>query len=650
MNALITETKDDQFIDPITGPSRKSAPPQERVRAAVSRSQSESRDIPDHYDDHSHSDDETLWEFDPIRKYLHEIGKIPLLTRREEINLAKRLEDARGRFRRGMLECDFVLREAVGLLKQVHDGRLSFSRTLQVAVSDRLEEHHIRGRLPHNLQTLERLLESNREDFRKITRRVGTLRQRRLLWQQLARRRRRAVRLVEELGLRIEFIEHHFEHLVEMDRRAQEIRAACRGQLAKLSNETPLAGSASPKSEYCQVLWITQQTSRSLHRLVRRLHRALTEYHDAKRGLSEGNLRLVVSVAKKYRNRGVSFQDLIQEGNAGLMRAVEKFEYRRGFKFCTYATWWIRQAVQRAVTDQSRTIRVPGHMVSQMSKVRHVWNTLYGALGREPTVDETAEAAETTASDVKTCLEMLRHPVSLAQSVGRDDDSTLGDLFQDENVPEPASRAGQIMLRDRVEGLLHTLTSRERDVLRLRFGLGDGRDHTLEEVAHEFQVTRERIRQIERRALSKLQHPRRSSELVEFLEPADDEPQQEAAPAANQGKLNAPKARRTVKLPRIPDDARQAILRGIERGDSVANLERLGLPTRTISVLEDSQFEIISIRDLVARSSSELLQIESVGERTLAEVFDCLSRYDQLDTIKARSHSSDFELNATLGA
>jgi RNA polymerase primary sigma factor len=585
--------------------------------------------------------------FDPVRRYLQEIGKIPLLTRRQELDLAKQVEDTRRRFRRGMLECDFVLRAAVDLLNRVHVGELSFSRTLQVAVSDRLEEHHIRGRLPHNLRTLEQLLESNREDFRVLTRRIGSLSHRRYVWKRLVRRRRRAVRLVEELGLRIEFIEQHFARLLEMDRRAREIRAACAGNPPKISRSDPTSSSDSLKPEYQQILWTTQQTSHSLHHLVLRLRQVLAEHHKAKHGLSEGNLRLVVALAKKYRNRGVSFLDLIQEGNAGLMRAVEKFEYRRGFKFCTYATWWIRQAVQRAVTDQSRTIRVPSHMITQISKVRAVWSELYSSLSREPTIEETAIALGGTVEETKACLDLLRHPVSLAQSVGMDEDATLGDLFQDDNVLEPADGATQSMLQERVEGLLNTLTSRERQVLRLRFGLGDGRDHTLEEVAQQFGVTRERIRQIERRALSKLQHPRRRSELVEFMEEDGRKPDEDSTPRPARSKPETVTQRPSKKTSPIPEVARQAILKGVERGDSVADLEHLGLPTRTISVLEDSRYEIISIRDLVERSTAELLQIDSVGERTLGDVFECLSRYDQLDAIKGNNHQNG---NLAIGA
>jgi RNA polymerase primary sigma factor len=243
-----------------------------------------------------------------------------------------------------------------------------------------------------------------------------------------------------------------------------------------------------------------------------------TKYQRAKRGLSEGNLRLVVSIAKKYRNRGLSFLDLIQEGNAGLMRAVDKFEYRRGFKFCTYATWWIRQAITRAVADQSRTIRIPVHMVETMSKVRNVSRQLLQELGREPTIEEVAKLAGTPIDETRRVLAMSRYPISLDRPVGNSEDSHFGDLLPDAGVESPANGAAQEMLRSRIHKVLKTLSYREREIIKLRYGLGDGYSYTLEEVGHIFKVTRERIRQIEAKAVRKLQQPSRSQELSGFLD------------------------------------------------------------------------------------------------------------------------------------
>ena len=248
------------------------------------------------------------------------------------------------------------------------------------------------------------------------------------------------------------------------------------------------------------------------------LKQIYAQYQDAKRGLSEGNLRLVVSIAKKYRNRGLSFLDLIQEGNAGLMRAVDKFEYRRGFKFCTYATWWIRQAITRAVADQSRTIRIPVHMVETMSRVRNVSRKLLQKLGREPTIEETARASETCVDEARRVLAMSRYPISLDRPVGNSEDSHFGDLLPDGCARSPAIGATHGMLRNRIAKVLKTLSYREREIIKLRYGLGDGYSYTLEEVGHIFKVTRERIRQIEAKAVRKLQQPSRSQELVGFLD------------------------------------------------------------------------------------------------------------------------------------
>jgi RNA polymerase primary sigma factor len=457
--------------------------------------------------------DNITWPDDPLRLYLNQIGKIALLSYQEEVALARQVELSRRRFRRELLEVAFVIRSAVRTLERVYAKELPFDRTIQVSVSDHLEKHQILGRFPHNLRTLAVLLERNREDYRVMASKSASVTKRQCARLELVRRRHRAARLVEELGLRMEHFESMFPRFVRVAQR-----------VADLCQRLEPAKSGSPADrdkwgrELRRLLRMTQHTPDGIHRRLTSLRKSLAEYQTAKKGLSQGNLRLVVSIVKKYRNRGVSFLDLIQEGNAGLMRAVEKFEYRRGFKFSTYATWWIRQAVTRAVADQSRTIRVPVHMAPVIARVKQVFARLYHELGREPTVEETARAADLALEETRQILRIRQMPASLDQSVGRGEDSKFADLLSKEDYEGPADGAGHQMLQGRIRNLLQTLGYREREIINLRYGLGDGYNYTLEEVASIFKVTRERIRQIEDRALRKLQEPSRSAELVGFLD------------------------------------------------------------------------------------------------------------------------------------
>ena len=323
------------------------------------------------------------------------------------------------------------------------------------------------------------------------------------------------MRLIEELGLRTQRIETRIELLEKFSYRLTEIdREISRSK----TNQTRPRSPRRTVARAPQILTACQETPTSLRNRVKMLNKVYAEYQQAKRELSEGNLRLVVSIAKKYRNRGLTFLDLIQEGNAGLMRAVDKFEYRRGFKFCTYATWWIRQAITRAVADQSRTIRIPVHMVETMSRVRNVSRQLLQELGREPTIEETARRADVTVDEARRVLAMSRYPISLDRPVGNSEDSQFGDLLPDGTAESPPIGASQEMLRGRISNVLKTLSYREREIIKLRYGLGDGYSYTLEEVGHIFKVTRERIRQIEAKAVRKLQQPSRSQELVGFLD------------------------------------------------------------------------------------------------------------------------------------
>jgi RNA polymerase primary sigma factor len=451
---------------------------------------------------------------DPVRMYLTQMGEIPLLTRDQEISLAKKIEVTRKRFRRKVLECDYALVSVVETLKRVHDNELPFDRTIKISVTEHLEKDQILHRMPHNLKTLERLMEQNIEDFNKSLDKDSSESEVRKLRRGLRIRRRKCVTLVEELSIRTQRIQPLMKKLEQISARMCELVR----QLEEERDRHTREDHANLKVELRDLQMRTLETPSSLQKRAEVMRKRFQEYEDAKRALSGGNLRLVVSIAKKYRNRGLSFLDLIQEGNTGLMRAVDKYEYRRGYKFSTYATWWIRQAITRAIADQARTIRIPVHMIETMSKLRNVQKKLLQEQGREPTIEETARAANISIEETRRVLKISRHPISLDRPVGESEDSMFGEFIPDEGVESPVSAATQEMLKDKIEQVLKTLTYREREIIKLRYGLGDGYTYTLEEVGRIFKVTRERVRQIEAKAVRKLQHPVRSRQLEGFLD------------------------------------------------------------------------------------------------------------------------------------
>ena len=452
---------------------------------------------------------------DPVRMYLTQMGEIPLLTREQEIGLAKKIEITRKIFRSKVLESDYCLQSAVEILQQVEEGDLPFDRTMKISTDEGMaDKGTISQRIPTNLTTVRVMLQRNRDEWEQLKGNKANKKEQDDLRVAVRRRRRRAVRLLEELALRTSKVTPLMRKLnsistkmVELEQRIVELKKVrdpgedlevCQEELAGLED-------------------LVLENAGDLHRRVVAVRKIFNKYEDAKRKLSGGNLRLVVSIAKKYRNRGLSFLDIIQEGNTGLMRAVDKYEYRRGFKFSTYATWWIRQAITRAIADHARTIRIPVHMIETMSKLRNISKGLMQELGREPTIEEIAKKAKMTVSETRRVLKISRHPISLDRPVGESEDSYFGDFIEDEKAENPVESATQEMLKDKIEQVLKTLTYREREIIKLRYGIGDGYTYTLEEVGRIFKVTRERVRQVEAKAIRKLQHPVRARKLEGFL-------------------------------------------------------------------------------------------------------------------------------------
>ena len=458
---------------------------------------------------------------DPVRMYLTQMGEISLLTRDEEIRLAKKIEMGRYLFRNRVLNNDYSISQIVETLEQVDAGELPFDRTMKISTAESNAKEKIAKRIPVNLKTIRKLLAQNRDDWDALEscddpKEADNIKSRMNL------RRRKMARLVEECSLRTSRVQPMIKKLRSISEK-----------MTQLQRDLGKAELHPDRYEPEDVMVLREELSglrslvlcepQELADLVQSVIIVFDEYEQAKRDLSGGNLRLVVSIAKKYRNRGLTFLDIIQEGNTGLMRAVDKYEYKRGYKFSTYATWWIRQAITRAIADHARTIRIPVHMIETMSKLRNIQKNLLQKLGREPTIEEIADSGEMDVEEARRVMKISRHPISLDRPVGESEDSYFGDFIEDEAAASPTDSATSDMLRGRIEQVLKTLTYREREIIKLRYGIGDGYTYTLEEVGRIFKVTRERVRQVEAKAIRKLQHPVRSRKLSGFVDGSYEE-------------------------------------------------------------------------------------------------------------------------------
>ena len=476
---------------------------------------------------------------DPIRIYLAQMGEEPMLTREQEIRVAKLVERRRSHFFCYLMSNDYLLHQAMEILEKVNSGELRLDRTLEVSVTNAETKSRYVNILEPNLITLRSLVKRSIDQFRIAFNKSYSSKRRHDAWRKMVFLRFKAARLIEETGLRME----RLEDAIRQFREVADKMAYLQKQIQSCKNDPKKnLFLKSLREELQYFIEQTHESPNTMSRRIKKIQKYEALYDQAKRRLSLGNLRLVVSIAKKFRNRGVSFLDLIQEGNTGLMRAVEKFESNRGYKFSTYATWWIRQAVMRATTDYGHAIRIPIHMVDAIRRVRAARHELQRENFIDPTVEETAKRAGLDPKLTYNIIQMCRTPLSLDQPVGDNEDAFFGEYLSDRHTDDPLEAVNTNTLRERINAALKDLTYREREIIRLRYGLLDGNAYTLEEVGRIFDVTRERVRQIEAKAVRKLQRPERCRQLSPFVQRGDEDPVELLKKRKNRKRKNIQKA------------------------------------------------------------------------------------------------------------